>query len=70
MSKKKATAIGWIIIAVCIVIGFIGVARSAIFGDASFSDIDMMGFIISWVSIVFLYLVISIFANRKTDDKK
>jgi len=67
MSKKKAMILGWVILIVCVAIGFIATTRTAIFGDVPFSEIDILGYLISSLAIVLTYLIICTFVLNKKE---
>ena len=70
MSVKKGIVLGAIIIAVCIIAGFLITARAAIFGDASFNEINFIGWLVSVVpTVVFFIFIFYITLKHNKDDK-
>ncbi|MCL2593556.1 MAG: hypothetical protein FWD82_09360 [Defluviitaleaceae bacterium] len=69
MTRKKAVIIGWTILILSIIAAFISTARSALFGDALFSDIDFLSFIISAVPTIFIYFIITHYILKNKDAK-
>jgi len=70
MSRKKILAIGWAVIILSVIGSFMIIARSAIFGDASFSDVDYSAWFITTLPSIFVFFLITTKGKKDNDKKK